>query len=269
MKTLLYLILFISTVCVKAQIVEINTEKSSYRADSTNLAAEESKNVELFSRALVDYGFEGQIQTTTQALKINIGEPTKLYLPIYLLVGATSGDFGSDQLNKSTILGLINPTGGLLNLSTNLYKTLVQSESKISSIKLSLLGGAKLLTGRSTTTNNSKANIGFFADGGITLQTGAWTADPEGDGTSEYKDGGIAWLQLKYSYMNLSKDDLKDLFGQMVTDTPHGPRIEFGIYIKDRVNIKLSYFKTAVNTNIPTLNDSQFRLAFDYNVSKK
>ena len=243
------------TLFSNAQNVEVYT-------GSPKAGAGSEKNLELFGKGLLDYGFAGQVQASAQALKINIGEPKGFYLPVYLLVGATNGDIGSEKINKSTVLSMINSTGGLMNLSTNFYAKLYASESAITSLRFTSQLGAKLVTGRDSLTNDGQIRpMGFF-EGGLVFQTGAWEAD------AGYEEGGIFWVQARYAIMSMAKDDLKSYFGEKVDQLPSGPKLELGILIKNKVNIKLSYFKAVTGQNVPTLNDGQFRVALDYNVSK-
>jgi hypothetical protein len=239
-----------------AQQVEINTGTSD-----GNFAGEK-KQIEFFGKGLLDYGFEGQLQATAQAVKVNIGEPNGFYLPVYLLVGATNSDLGSAELNKSAVMNLINPTGGTLNLSSNFYIKFYESESKVTSLKFNGYIAGKLISGRDAVTNESFSKPSVFFDGGLIFQTGAWTED-EG-----YKDGGVFWMQAKYAASYMAAEDLRSYFGESVNGIPHGVRFELGCYIKSRINIKLSYYKAINSSNIPTLNDGQFRLALDYNVFK-
>lgn len=223
----------------------------------------QQQGVELFGRGLLDYGFEGQLQATTQFLKINIGEPNKFFIPVYLLIGATSGDFGKEQLNKNTIMSLISPSGGLLNLNGNLYFRIFGKDDAVTSLKFNSMIGAKLITGRNLVNNEALIKPVAFADPGLYFQTGAWS--PE-DG---YKKGGIFWLQAKYALFAMDKSGLSEYFGATANSVPQGVRLEMGIFVERRVNIKLSYFKASAGKNIPTLNDGQFRLALDYSVFKQ
>jgi hypothetical protein len=253
-KILLGLFLMLVSSNLMAQEVEV------YTGPRPGGLAGEKKNFELFGKGLLDYGFEGQLQATAQAIKINIGEPNKFSLPISLLVGATNSDIGSPALNKSTVMSLISPTGGTTNVSTNFYLKLFGSGTGITSLKLSGLVAGKLITGRDSATNKSTSKPSGYFDGGLYFQTGAWT-DEDG-----YKDGGIFWAQAKYTASYMAEEDLKTYFGPSVQGIPHGPRVEIGCFIQNRVNIKLSYYKAIGGKEIPTLNDSQFRLALDYSV---
>ncbi|WP_276374312.1 hypothetical protein [Chryseolinea sp. H1M3-3] len=256
----MHIVFFTILICLlslsaNAQTVEIESSKD------TESFAEEKQDVETFSRGFIDYGFEGQLQATAELIKINIGEINKLYLPIYLLVGATNGEIGTNEINKQAVLNLISPIGGVLNVSTNLYVNLIRSESKITFIKLAAFGAAKGITGRDINTGDSKFIPSFMFDGGLFLQTGAWLAN------EDYKEGGVAWLQVRYMASIMSQSDLETFFGEDA-EIPQGPRIEAGILIKDKVNIKFSVFIPNSGSGIPTLDSNQFRLALDYKVAK-
>jgi len=256
MKSIVTIWVMMTIPCLlMAQNVEVFTGQ-------TRAAAGTEKKVDLFSKGLIDYGFSGQVQASAQAVKINIGEPQGFYVPIYLLVGATNGDIGSEKLNKSTVLSMINSTGGLLNLSTNFYVKLLESNSGITNLRFTSQLGGKLVTGRDSLSSDGKATPMGFLEAGLFFQTGAWEAD------AGYEEGGIFWLQARYAIMSMAKDDLKSYFGEAVNQLPAGPKIEMGILIKNKVNIKLSYFKAVSGERIPTLNDGQFRLALDYSVFK-
>jgi hypothetical protein len=255
-KNLLSLILTLTSLNLVAQVVEVYTGKRP------GAFAVEEKKLELFGRGLLDFGSEGQLQTTAQVIKINIGEPNKFNLPIYLLVGSINGDIGTSNLNKSTVMSLINPVGGTLNLSTNYLINLYKSNSEITQIRLSGLLSGKLITGRNYSTSEPISNTSAYFDSGLYFQTGAWE---ENEG---YKDGGIFWAQAKYSVSYLTDENLQSYFGNNISSFPHGPRFEIGCFIQNRVNVKLSYYKAIGGDDIPTLDNSQFRIALDYNVFK-
>lgn len=257
MKTILTsLFILSSTISLIAQNVEVINENRA-----KTFAAGEKKPI-LFGKTLLDYGYSGQLQASTQALKINIGEPQGFYLPVYLLVGTANGDLGSNESNKGTVASLINSSGGTVNLSGNFYVNLLKSSSGITSLKFSTLLGGKLVTGRDVTTGSGLFKPSGFAESGLYFQTGAWE-----DG-GQYKDGGIFWLQARYAALTMSKDDLRSFFGDDALSAPTGPKIELGIFIESKVNIKLSFFKPVTGTKIPTLSSNQFKLALDYSVSK-
>lgn len=256
MRFVSLIIFFYSFVCTGlSQAVEIESSKN------TESFAEEKKDVESFSRGFVDYGFEGQFQTTAELVKINIGEINKFYLPVYLMVGATNGEIGDAEINKQTVLNLISPIGGVLNLSTNMYINIARSESKISFIKFAAFGAAKGVTGRDLETGDAKLASSFMLDAGLFFQTGAWMAN------EDYKEGGVAWLQARYMASFMSSSDLQSFFGA-TAENPRGPRIEAGILIKDKVNVKFALFLPDSGSGIPTLDTNQFRVAFDYKVNK-
>lgn len=242
---------------ISGQITEI------YTGESNSLAANGDKP-ELLTKGFVDYGVAGQIQASAQLLKLNIGEPEGFKIPIYIITSATSGNLGDNEKNKSTLFDIINPTGGILNLGANLNSRIIKiSKSGITNLRFNSFFCGKLLSGRELLTDASKINTGFYLEPGVTFQTGAWEAD-EG-----YKDGGIFWLSLKYVFTYVSEEDLRTYFESSSTKSPNGPKIELGILIKEKVNIKITIFKALSGDDLPTLNKEQYKLAFDYNLFKK
>lgn len=272
MKKLPLILLLLINIACQAQQVEVYTfEKNmshltgwEYNDPWNERDDSISKNngIELFGKGLLDYGFEGQLQATAQAVKVNVGEPNAIYIPIYLLIGATNGDFGASELNKGTVMSIINPCGGTLNLSTNFYIKLYSSRTGITSLKYNSFLAGKLVSGRDNL-NESIIKPSMFFDGGLFFQTGAWL-DEDG-----YKDGGVFWLQAKYTASYLSRNNIEEFFNINTTnEILHGPRIEMGIFIENRVNIKLSFMKIINDENIPTLDKGQFRVGLDYSVVK-
>jgi hypothetical protein len=256
-KAIISFVFFVTSFSIKAQELEI------YSGSASGSYAGEVDPVQFFGKGFLDYGLQGQFQTTAQVLKINIGEPNGFYLPVSLLVGAANSDFSSNEVNLNTIMGLINPTGGAMNLSTNFHVKLYDDNDKVTRLKISGLLSGKLITGRNYITNESHVSPSGYLDLGVFFQTGAWTAQ------DEYRDGGIFWVQAKYSVSYLAGKDIATYFGEDIQGMPNGPRIEVGCYIKNRVNIKLAYYKALGKDGIPSLDNSQFRLALDYSVFGK
>jgi hypothetical protein len=59
---------------------------------------------------------------------------------------------------------------------------------------------------------------------------------------------------------------MESLFDNAVN--PQGIRIEAGILVKDRINLRVSYFEATVGTELPTLDKAQWRFGMDYRLVK-
>jgi hypothetical protein len=215
--------------------------------------------VEFLSRGLLDLHVNGQVEASAQMVRIRIGEPNGFNVPFYLLVGATRSAFGDDQANEATVTDLINPTGGLVNGSFQADLPVWRSASEITFVRLAGSGGGRLVSGRSTLEDELKVFGAGYADGGILFQTGAWEAD------GSYLKGGMAWVQARYAASFIPSEKREEMFGLLSTN-PSGIRIEGGILIQDRVNVKLGAYLPQTGRDLPTLGAPAWRLALDYNV---
>ncbi|MFH1679359.1 MAG: hypothetical protein ABIH26_01800, partial [Candidatus Eisenbacteria bacterium] len=184
-----------------AQVVEVFPT-----AGYARLGAEEGEGFEMLGGGFVDYGLNGQIQASAEVVKIYVGEPDGFYLPLYLLTGATSGELGTDELNKGSVFDLVTPTGGTVNACTNAYLSVFSTRKHVTRVSLSGFLSGRLVAGRDINTTDSRLAPAVYADIGLTFQTGAWLAN----GT--YEKGGIFWSQAKYAVAYASDSDLEALF---------------------------------------------------------
>lgn len=238
-----------------SQIVEIRTRPTGVAAAST------PPRVELFGRGLLDLHFSGQVEASAQTLKIRIGEPDGFSVPLYLITGATSSTFGASEFNEETLVSLISPTGGFLNAMLNGTLTIVQSATGISRVQVAGLGSGRLHAARPADGGDMSIFGAGYVDGGVLLQTGAW------DANGSYEQGGVAWLQAKYNAVLISTNRLQEYFGED-SEQPHGVRIEGGLLIRNRVNVKAGVFIPTAGKQLPTLDKAAVRFALDYNVSR-
>jgi hypothetical protein len=250
-------LLVLSPTVARSQIVEIRTQPSA----AAGAIADPEAPIEFFGRGLTEMHFTGQVEASTQILKIRIGEPNGFSIPLYLLTGATNTVFGDGEPSEATIADLTSATGGFLNGSFNGDLPLFQSQSTITQIRLGMMGGVRLLSGRPQTSGDVTLFGAGYLDGGIIFQTAAWADD------GDYEEGGVFWIQLKYAGTAAPEATLREIFGEQVEE-PHGVRADLGILIKDRVNVKLGAFLPQQSSGVAGMDRTTFRVALDYKVAR-
>lgn len=249
------LFLLLTPAGATAQLMEVNAIEPGLESGG------DGAGPEWLSQGLFDVVASGQIQTAASIVKIHIGEPGVFHIPLYLMTGTTSSPLGTDSGNEATVWDLISQTGGLLAVAANGSRLLTSSTSGITNLKVGFSASGKLISGQNQMTGDRDFFGGGYLDAGLIFQTGAW----EGDGG--YEEGGVFWMQARYSYGLASQTTLDELFGPTVAERPHGVRLDGGIYIKDRVNIKVGTFIAGGGDGLPNLGEPQLRFALDYKVS--
>jgi len=48
---------------------------------------------------------------------------------------------------------------------------------------------------------------------------------------------------------------------------PQGIRLEAGVFVKDRINLRLSSFEATLGRSLPTLDKAQWRFGMDYRLA--
>jgi hypothetical protein len=223
-------------------------------------AATVAEGPEWLGQGLFDVTESGQIQTSASLVKIYVGEPGGFRIPFYLLTGTTSSALSEDSGNEATVWDLISQTGGLASLATNLDRTLWSSQSGITILKGAFAAAGKIGTGSDPASGDAEFFGAGYVDGGLVFQTGAWQGD------DQYRDGGIAWLQARYAYGLAGNTRLEELFGPDA-ERPHGVRIDGGIFIQGRINVKVGVFLAVGGEDLPNLDGPALRFSFDYKVA--
>lgn len=243
-----------------AQLVEIDYSRLASRQQLNDI---NDKRLEILNKGLIDFFTNGKMQGTAQLMKLNIGEPGGFYIPLYLLVGASGNGLGAEKRNENTIANLLNPVGGIFNLTANGMHNLYAKPDKITSLKLNYQLSGKFINGQDSLSGESEfLGIGYV-NAGLFFQTGAW--DP-----NEAGNMGVFWIQAKAT-ASLAFDDavLKSVFGQSITSRFfYGYAVDLGLEINNRINLKAGVYQYLNNQSIDLLQKPIIKLSLDYILKK-
>lgn len=257
-KLSLTFFLLIVLLNVNAQIVDID-----YSRGQQGLTDDETKP-QFLKNGFFDILSDGNVQASARLLRLNIGEPNKFYLPLFIYTGASGNTFGENKLNKTTVSNLLNPIGGTLNISFNGLQNLVsKSETSLTKLRFAYQFGGRLINGTDSLTNenlnffNGQGNIGLF------FQTGVW--EPENTDNM-----GVFYVQLKATGSISSKENLQKLFGanNIENNFFYGYSLDAGIELNQVINVKLSVYQYLNNTNISLLKNPIVKFSLDYTLKK-
>jgi hypothetical protein len=238
---------------VSAQVIELYAHPPGAQA----VATENSR--ELFGKGLFDFHFSGHLESTAQIVKIRVGEPNGFNAPLYLLAGATSAVSGNSGSIKTTVANLVGPTGGIINAIANIDLPIYKRRDGVTRIRLNALGAGRLVSGEAMATGATTIIPAGYFDGGIVIETAAWLNDVG------YQELGTMWLSAKYSATAAADDKFREVFG-LASEEPAGIRGEVGIFIKEKVNVKIGVYVARQGKNLPGLDEAAWRMAFDYSV---
>lgn len=259
MKAIVIALFLINSGLIYSQVIDTDCSQIPVMQDEGD---DDQKKVEVLNRGSFDFFTNGKMQGTAQLLKVNIGEPSGFYIPLYLFLGASGDGFGSSELNENTAANLLNPLGGLLNGTFNGRNNLFRT-GEMTSLKFSYQLSGKLINAQDSLTGDSKFMGAGYANLGLYFQTGAWEPDMEGN-------MGIFWIQAKLTGA-LSFDDarLREVFGNTAIDNYfYGYSVDLGLEINNRINLKAGVYQYLNNQTIGLFDKPVFKFALDYNLKK-
>jgi hypothetical protein len=191
LKMLLYMILFLGLTVKYLAQQQLNT-------DSTK---KQFMKPEIFTSGFIDIVNNGQINASARFIRLFIGEPGVIAIPLSLYSGVSNNNFQTQNIgvvnnsNSHLVNQFINPLNGMVNLSIDGIAFL-RKQTKLSNIGIIYHIGERVLTGYKVGTIdevqtgkphsflNSYGTLGWY------MQTGAWER-------TNTKDMGIFWLAAR------------------------------------------------------------------------
>lgn len=261
MKTVLLICCWLYTTNCIAQIKDTSRPGQPFKTNS--------QKPEVLSSGFIDIVNNGQVNASARFIRLYIGEPGKISLPLSIYSGVSSNSFQNPQTpaglrnNEHLANSFINPLAGLINVCMEgiLY---FNKKTKITRSGLLYHNGIRILTGYKTGLLTDPATgrpinfLNSFAAGGLFFQTGAWEKNNS-------KNVGIFWLALRYISCKSSETQLQHLFAQPTNGFYHGWSLAGGIEINNLVNIKLLYYnyvkKPEVDFSLPI-----YQFSFNYSL---
>jgi hypothetical protein len=239
---------------------------------SNNAILQVNKKAEILTSGFIDLVSNGQVNASARFMRLYIGEPGKFVIPLCIYTGVSSNNFQGQQIggsvrnNEQLVNNLINPLGGLANISIEGILFLKHNRSSMTATGILYHGGLRVLTGYKTgliTDPSTGRPINFlnsFGTGGLYFQTGAWERNNS-------KNIGVCWVAGRYIICKSGSGQLKNIMSNIQTSGfYHGWSAAWGVEINDIVNIKVIYYKYV---KAPELDFSQPIYQFSFNYSLK
>ena len=229
---------------------------------------------EIFSSGFIDVVNNGQVNASARFIRLQIGEPGKIAIPISFYGGVSNNTFqnqnGNPQLlrtNEHLVNQYINPMNGLINISIEGIR-FFKHDSVITKIGFVYHIGERVLHGIKTgaisdpSTGRPVNFLNTFVATGIYFQTGAWERN-------ESRNVGIFWIAARYHVCKSNSQQIKQILPNVVTNgLYYGYSIGFGIEINNLVNIKAIYYKynkaPEIDYGLPI-----YQFSFNYFMNKK
>lgn len=221
---------------------------TSLAQKNDSAATKQGYKPEIFTNGFIDVMNNGQVNAAARFIRLYIGEPGKLAIPLSFYGGVSGNNFQNgntvlgNQSNEHLVNNYINPLSGLINISVD---GIVFSKRRNRTTKGGLLYhiGERVMTGYKA---GSPTDIGTgkpfnflnsFGSVGYYFQTGAWERN-------NAKNVGVCWLAFRYIAAYTKPSQIKRFLPLIETDgLYHGYSIAFGVEINSLVNIKTVYYK--------------------------
>lgn len=232
-------------------LLAIHTSFGAYRTDfyftDTSKSMASTKKADLLSSGFIDLMNNGQVGASARLIRLMIGEPGKLSLPISMYSGVTSNNLSSSSYinsrnNEHLLNQFITPLSGLLNFSIDGIKIFSKSK-QITKIGLVYQLGDRMLTGirvgsvLDPLTGKPYNFLNSYGVGGVYLQTGAW----EKNSSSNL---GNCWLSMRLHYCYTRPSELRIFLPDLKTNGVYtGFSFSFGIDVTSIVNMKMIYYR--------------------------
>jgi len=228
---------------------------------------------EIFTSGFIDIMNNGQINASARFIRLFIGEPGRIAIPLSLYGGVSNNNFqnqtnsgGLQRNNDHLVNQYINPLSGLINISIDGIVYFGQS-NKLTKTGLLYHTGERLLTGYRTgkptdpQTGKPTNFLNSFTTLGIYFQTGAWER-------SNSKNIGVFWLALRYIGCYSNPNQITDFLPGINTNgIYHGISTGFGVEINNFVDLKAIYYKyikhPEIDYSLPI-----FQFSFNYVLKK-
>jgi len=241
------------------------------KLSTSKSAGTKTQKSEIFTSGFIDIMNNGQVNASARFIKLYIGEPGKISVPISFYGGVSNNTFQnqSTQLirsNEHLVNQYINPMSGLINISIDNVHYFSRLKEKVTKwgfvyqVGERLLNGVRIGPASDPRTGRQVNFLNTFAASGMLLQTGAWEK-------TESKNVGIFWLSLRYHFCYTSAKQIKEFLPDIETKGIYtGYSIGFGIEINNLVSMRAIYYKY---TKAPEIDYGLPIYQFSFNYSIK
>jgi len=230
LKTLIRIGLVALTFIFNKSFPQISDSLKSNLGKETKLNLNTSQSIqnknlqkpEILTSGFIDIVNNGQVNASARFIRLLIGEPGKLVIPLSIYSGVSSNNFQSGNYQRNNdilVTNFINPLSGITNLSID--GILFRKKDTIRVTRFGLLYhiGERVLTGIRTgpasdpSTGKPINFLNSFGSLGVYFQTGAWDRNNS-------KNMGVTWLVVRYIGCYTNSNQLREFIPTIKNQWP-------------------------------------------------
>jgi hypothetical protein len=190
------------------------------------------KFFQLFASGELEYFNNGLIRSCAQVAQINIGDPDKFYLPLYIIGGATSPSFSEgNSIHAISAAEILNNLGGTINAGI-MGKRLLKKYGTHTYISGLYQLAYKTFSGISSEDQTHLDMSSQIVSLGALLNSKAWVSQ------NDQENAGRAWIKLMVTTSFLEKQKMHLVYGCNAPAIMASTNIECGIDIQNYLNLK-------------------------------
>jgi hypothetical protein len=219
------------------------------------------QKLKLFASGNLDYISGGMLRSSAKVIEINVGDPEKFFLPIYIMVGALSQPTEEGlSVNYLSTADMLNRNGGLLNVGTTIDRR-IKMMGKHTELKSMFQFAVKSISGVSMDTDESISLYSKIFVTGLQLDTKAWKTD-------DANTAGRAWLKTYLSYSMNDPLKISHIFGSESSHQFIGGNIECGLDIKSFADVRFGYHRYLNNQQIEIFTEPMYVFSANFELEK-
>lgn len=215
------------------------------------------KIFQLFSTGEIDYISGGMLRSSARLAEINIGDPERFYIPLYIMAGATTNPTEEGySVNTLSAAEILNNYGGMFSIGIHGSRR-IKTISKTTKLDIIYQVATKSMSGIALELDETVSLFSKIIVTGLGIDTKAWKID-------QLPSDGRAWLKAYISYSMNNKEEMKKIFGCSSEHRFAGGNIECGLDIKDFIAVKLGYHKYLNNQHISAFQKGFYVFSADF-----
>ncbi len=215
------------------------------------------KVFQLFSAGEIDYISGGMLRSSARLAEINIGDPERFYIPLYIMAGATTNPTEEGySVNTLSAADILNNYGGMFSIGIHGSRK-IKTISKTTKLDIIYQVATKSMSGIALELDETVSLFSKIVVAGMGIDSKAWKID-------QLPSDGRAWLIAYFSYSMNDKEEMQKIFGCRSAHRFAGGNIECGIDIKDFIAVKLGYHKYLNNQHISAFQHGFYVFSADF-----
>nr|HMU04342.1 hypothetical protein [Saprospiraceae bacterium] len=164
------------------------------------------KIFQLFSTGEIDYISGGMLRSSARLAEINIGDPERFYIPLYIMAGATTNPTEEGySVNTLSAAEILNNYGGMFSIGIHGSHKL-KTISKTTKLDIIYQVATKSMSGIALELDETVSLFSKMMVMGLGIDTKAWKI-------GQLPSDGRAWLKCYISYSMNNREEMQKIFG--------------------------------------------------------